>query len=146
MKIFPLIIAGLAGGSMALQGVLNSILGNKVGGFEATFVVHATATGLLGIVLALGVSHGSLRNIRSVPWFGFLGGPLSVIIIWGVLASISKVGAGSATTAIVAVQIVTALVLDFTGLAGDKVPLCGTRVAGAVIFITGAYLLLKQPA
>ncbi len=146
MKVFPLIIAGLAGGSMALQGVLNSILGKKIGEFEATFIVHAIATGLLGIVLVLGVTNGSLRNIRSVPWFGFLGGPLSVIIIWGVLASIGKVGAGSATTSIVAVQILTALALDLTGLAGDKVPLCATKVVGAVIFIIGAYLLLKQPA
>jgi len=146
LKIFPLAIAGLAGGSMALQGVLNSILGKKIGEFEATFIVHVIASGILGIILLLGVTDGSLRNVPFVPWFGFLGGPLSVIIIWGVLASVGRVGAASATTAIVTVQILTALGLDLLGITGEKVPISGTTVLGAVILIIGAYLLLKRPA
>ncbi len=146
MKIFALIIAGIAGGSMALQGVLNSILGKHIGEFEAAFVVHVIATIVLGIVLTFGVTQGSIRNIRSVPWFGFLGGPLSVIIVWGVLMSIGKVGAASATTAILTVQILTALILDYFGVAGEKVPVDKAKIVGVLVFIVGAYLLLREPS
>jgi transporter family-2 protein len=141
-----LVIAGLAGGSMAVQGVLNSILGEKIGEIEATFVVHVIATALLGVILMLGLAGGNIRNIGSAPWFGFLGGPLSVIIVWGVLASIAKVGAASATTAILTVQILTALALDCLGVTGRKADIDITKAVGVVIFIIGAYLLLKEPA
>lgn len=144
MKVFALVIAGLSGGSMALQGVLNSILGKKVGEFEAAFIVHVIATILLGIILVLGVTKGSIKNIRSVPWFGFLGGPLSVIIVWGVLMSIGRVGAASATTAILTVQILTALILDYFGVVEERVPIDTNKIVGVLLFIVGAYLLLKE--
>ncbi|HOA70631.1 MAG: DMT family transporter [Bacillota bacterium] len=144
MNIWPLIIAGLAGGSMAVQGVLNSILGEKIGEIEATFVVHVIATALLGLVLVSGLSGGNLRNIGTAPWFGFLGGPLSVIIVWGVLTSIAKVGAASATTAILTVQILTALALDYFGVTGQKADIGITKAVGVVVFIVGAYLLLRE--
>lgn len=146
MNIWPLIIAGLAGGSMAVQGVLNSILGEKIGEIEATFVVHVIATALLGLVLVSGLSGGNLKNIGTAPWFGFLGGPLSVIIVWGVLTSIAKVGAAPATTAILTVQILTALVVDYLGVTGQKADIDITKAVGVVLFIVGAYLLLKEPA
>lgn len=144
MRLFPLITAGMAGASMAVQGALNAVLGKKVGEFEAAFIVHVIGTLLLGIMLALGVSSGDLRNIRLAPWFSFLGGPLSAIIVWGVISSVSKVGVTSATTAVVTLQIFTALILDFIGLTGRKIPLDFTRILGAVIFIIGAYLLLRK--
>ena len=144
MNIWPLIIAGLAGGSMAVQGVLNSILGEKIGEIEATFVVHVIATALLGLVLVSGLSGGNLRNIGTAPWFGFLGGPLSVIIVWGVLTSIAKVGAASATTAILTVQILTALALAYFGVTGQKADIGITKAVGVVVFIVGAYLLLRE--
>jgi len=146
LNIWPLIIAGLAGGSMAVQGALNSILGEKIGEIEATFVVHVIATALLGIVLASGITHGNIRNIGSAPWFSFLGGPLSVIIVWGVLASIARVGAAPATTAILTVQILTALALDYFGVTGQKANIDITKAVGVVVFIIGAYLLLREPA
>lgn len=130
---------------MALQGVLNSMLGRKVGEIEATFVVHAIASVLLGILLLTGKTQGSIRNTLSAPWFVFLGGPLSVIIVWGVLASIGEVGAASATTAILTVQILTALALDYFQITGEKVQFDVGRIVGVVIFIMGAYLLLREP-
>lgn len=146
MKIFPLIIAGIAGGSMALQGVLNSILGKKIGDLEAVFVVHVIGTVLLGAGLLLGFTSGELRALKDAPWYSYLGGPLNILIVWGVIASVSKVGAAPATTAILAVQISTALLLDCFGVTGHKTALTFTRILGAAIFIAGAYLLLRKPS
>ena len=145
MKVFPLIIAGLAGDLWPFR--VSSILfwARRLGSLSylyCTRYAYRTSWNSVGI-------RSHQRESQKYPQCALLWvprRPVSVIIIWGVLASIGKVGVGSATTAIVAVQILTALVLDLTGLAGDKVPLCATKVVGAVIFIIGAYLLLKQPA
>ncbi len=144
MAVKPLLLAALAGASMAIQGTLNAVLGKKVGTFQASFVVHVIASVILGIVLLFGLSEGSLKAIGSCPWWAFLGAPLSAVIIWGVLTSIGQIGVGAATTAIVAAQISMALFLDFTGISGIKVSPSGTKMLGAVIFIIGAYLLLRR--
>ncbi len=40
MHITPLLIAAIAGASMAIQGTLNAVLGKRTGAFEASFIVH----------------------------------------------------------------------------------------------------------
>lgn len=144
MRLVALGIAGLSGVSMALQGALNAVLGKKVGSFEAAFLVHLTGSIILAVILLTGMSQGQLKAASSAPWWSFLGGPLSVLIIWGVLSSIGKVGVGFATTAIVAAQITAALVLDMFGITGEKVPLDMWKGLGAVLFVLGAYLLLRR--
>ena len=145
MKIGSLLIAALAGASMAVQGTLNSILGKKAGPFEAAFIVHAIGAVLLGGMLLVGLGQGTLRQAVQAPWYSFLGGPLSILIIWGVLVSVGQVGVSAANTAIVAAQIALALVLDVFGASGQKFVFGWQKVLGAVLFIVGAYLLLRQP-
>ena len=145
MKIGSLLIAALAGASMAVQGTLNSSLGKKAGPFEAAFIVHAVGAGLLGGMLLMGLGQGALRQAAQAPWYSFLGGPLSILIIWGVLVSVGEVGVSAANTAIVAAQITVALVLDVLGASGQKFVFSWQKVLGAALFIVGAYLLLKRP-
>lgn len=144
LHITPLLLAAIAGASMAVQGTLNAVLGKRTGAFEASFIVHVLGSLILGLVLLLGLSDGDVRKATEAPWWSFLGGPLSVVIIWGVLTSIGSVGVGAATTAIVAAQITTAIVLDILGLSGQKMPFDWTKGVGAVAFILGAYLLLRE--
>ena len=144
MRIVPLLIAALAGASMAVQGAFNSVLGKKAGAFEASFVVHVIGSILLGGLLVLGMGQGSLAKLKEAPWWSFLGGPLSVLIIWGVLTSVSAVGVSSANTAIVSAQIVTALILDFLGLTGQKVTIGWMKLLGAAFLIAGVYFLLRD--
>ena len=126
------IIAAIAGAAMAVQGTFNWILGEKTGGFEAAFIVHVIGAVLLGIILLSGRTGGNFSDARSAPWFSFLGGPLSVLIVWGVLTSIGKIGVAPATTAIVGSDIYG----TFPGCLGSgrpKVPLCAGRCIGAVV-------------
>lgn len=145
MKLGPLMIAALAGASMAVQGTLNSILGKKAGSFEASFIVHVIGAVLLGVILLLGYGQGSLKQSLEAPWYSFLGGPLSIVIIWGVLVSVAGAGVSAANTAIVAAQIAVALALDVCGVSGQKFAFNWWKVVGALLFIAGAYLLLRKP-
>lgn len=144
MKIVPLLVAALAGASMAVQGSFNAVLGKKAGSFEASFIVHLIGAVLLGGLLAFGFGQGGVRKALDAPWWSFLGGPLSVLIIWGVLTSVAEVGVSNANTAIVAAQIVTAIVLDCIGITGQKVSIGWMKVVGAMLFIGGVYLLLRD--
>lgn len=144
MKIVPLLIAALAGASMAVQGAFNAVLGKKAGSFEASFIVHVIGAVLLGGLLAVGMGHGGLRKALEAPWWSFLGGPLSVLIIWGVLTSVGQIGVSNANTAIVAAQIVTAIILDCLGVTGEKVSIGWMKIVGAVLFIAGVYFLLRD--
>ena len=146
MRLVSLAVAALAGASMAVQGVLNSVLGKKVGSLEASFIVHVTGAVLLGSILLSGLSQGSLKRAPAAPWYSFFGGPLSILIIWGVLTSVGRVGVSAANTAIVAAQIVTALLLDILGASGQKFSFGWLQALGATLLIAGTYLLLSNRA
>ena len=146
VKMLALLIAALAGVTMAIQGSLNTALGKIIGLLETTFVVHLVGLLLAGVLLfVLRLGSGDWHKYPEVPWYFYLGGVLGVIIIYGVVKSIASVGVAAATTAIIAGQLLTAAMVDHLGLFGlERIPFNWHRVAGAVMMTGGAWLLLKK--
>ncbi|MGI6711970.1 MAG: DMT family transporter [Bacillota bacterium] len=142
--LLPLIFALLSGIAMAVQGSLNSILGKIVGLLEATFIVHVIGLILVAVVIfGLKMGDGGLAKLPEVPWYAYLGGLINVFIIYGVVASIPKIGVANATTAIIVGQVTTALIIDCTGMFGlEKFPLSWTKIIGVVLLAGGAKLML----
>jgi transporter family-2 protein len=69
---------------------------------------------------------------------------LNVIIIYAVVRVIPEVGVGNATTAIIAAQIITALVIDNFGLLGmKKYVFHYTDILGIVLLAVGTRILLN---
>ncbi len=142
--LIAMLVAVLAGLTMALQGALNSILGKVVGLLEATFIVHVigTVTVLLGLFV-LGLGKGDLIKLPQAPWYTLIGGVLGVLIVYGVVFSIPKLGVAIATTAIIVGQVSTALAIDHFGLFGlDRVPFSWIKVIGVLLLAAGARLML----
>jgi len=142
----PLIIAALSGVAMAIQGTLNSYMAKIIGQLEATFMVHII--GLAAVAVALfgfRLGQGNLSKLGEVPWYGYLGGIVSVLIIYGVVASMPKVGVANATTAIIVGQVTTALIIDSTGLLGfEKCPITWMKALGVLLLAAGAKLMLAK--
>jgi len=139
-----LILASLAGAAMAVQGSLNSALGKVTGLVPATFLVHLLGTGAAGLLLLLPVTSGSLTRLPHAPWYAFLGGPLGVLIIYLVVASIPRLGVAVATTAIIVGQVGLAMVIDHFGLFGmEKIPFTWTKLVGLGLLAVGARLMLN---
>lgn len=142
----PLIIAALSGVAMAIQGTLNSYMSKIIGQLEATFMVHII--GLIAVVIVLfgfKLGQGHLDKLGQVPWYGYLGGIISVLIIYGVVASMPKVGVANATTAIIVGQVTAALIIDSTGLLGfEKCPLTWIKGLGVALLAIGAKLMLAK--
>lgn len=143
--VFLLIAAG-AGILMAVQGSLNSALSKVIGVLEGNFILHAI--GLLVVVIMLfifGLGKGDLNAVGKAPWYLYLGGIINVAIIYGVMLSIAKTGAGMATTAIIVGQLAMSLVIDQFGLFGlEKTPMNWGRGIGLVLMAVAAKLLLGK--
>mgnify|MGYP000860127238 CR=1 FL=1 len=145
VKLLPILIAAIAGITMAVQGTLNSLLSKAVGLLETTFwvqLVGAIASAILLFVLRLG--NGNLLELGKAPWYSLVGGLLGVVITFFVASSISRVGATAATTAIIVGQVTTAGLLDHFGLFGLKS--CAFTITdgvGIVLLAIGARLLLR---
>ncbi|ATW27014.1 DMT family transporter [Candidatus Formimonas warabiya] len=147
MKFFlPLILAALSGIAMAIQGSLNSVMAKVIGLLEATFMVHVIGLAAVTVALfGLKLGEGNLGKLAQVPWYGYLGGIISVLIIYGVVASIPKIGVANATTAIIVGQVTTALLIDCAGLWGlERFPMTWTKVLGVVLLAAGAKLMLVK--
>lgn len=143
--LLPLVLALISGILMAVQGSLNTALSKVVGIWEATFVVHATGTLVLIVVLFLfKIGRGHLGQLAQAPWYSYLGGIVGVFIIYLVAASIPEVGVANATTAIIVGQVLTAVIIDHFGIFGlDRAPCSWNQLAGLALLAIGAKLLLK---
>lgn len=137
----PLVLAAVSGSFMAIQGTFNSVLGKIIGFIESTFVVHLTGTILAGILILI-MGNGNFEKAGTVPWYAWSGGIVGVGIVLGVIGSISKLGVGLSTTAIIAAQLLTAYLIDHFGWFGmEKIPFDAGKLCGIILIITGAKLL-----
>lgn len=146
LETLPLVIAALAGVAMAIQGSLNSALGKVIGLWETTFIVHLVGLLLVSVLLFIcRLGDGGLADYFRAPWYTYLGGILGVLIIYGVVLAIPKVGVAPATTAIILGQVFTAGLVDHFGLFGmQKIPFSPWNILGTLLMAGGAWLILKQ--
>lgn len=140
----PFIIAAISGVTMAVQGTINSALSQKTNLLLATFIVH-----IIGTVVALAAVFARRSPIfgsfwQSIPWYLYLGGVLSVIIVGLVALSIPKIGVCNATTAIIIGQVGTAVLIDHFGWFGvQRLHWSLWQLLGIGLFAAGAKLLFR---
>lgn len=140
----PFVIAIISGISMAIQGTLNSSLSQKTSIFAATLLVHVIGTIVAFIALLAWRAPILNLNWGTIPWYSYLGGVLSVIIIGLVATSIPKIGVCNATTAIIIGQVTMAVVIDHYGWFGTtKLPWNAWQFVGVGFFAVGAKLLFR---
>jgi transporter family-2 protein len=131
---------------MAVQGSINGLVGKYIGTLESNFLMHCVGLGIIFVLLfVIRVGDGDWSRLGEVPWYGYLSGLINVIIIYGVMVSIPRLGAASATTAIIAGQVATATLIDWLGLFGlEKTPFSYWQVVGIVLLAVGARLMLAK--
>lgn len=146
MKWTYLIIAMVAGGAMAIQGTMNSVLGKIIGMWESTLMVHIIGLiTVIAVILVMGNGFQGVHKLGQAPWYVYLGGILNVLIIFGVVSSMPKIGVGNATTGIIFAQILTAVLIDKFGIMGvEKIPFRWLDIMGIGLLAVGTRILLKQ--
>lgn len=140
----PFLVATISGITMAIQGTINSSLSQKTSLISATLVVHIIGT-LVALISVIAWRAPLLKHPwSSIPWYLYLGGVLSVIIVGLVAVSIPKVGVCNATTAIIIGQVSMAVLIDHFGWLGvSRLPWSPWQLVGIGFFAAGAKLLFR---
>lgn len=145
-KIFslPFLTAAISGVAMAIQGTINSSLSQKTSLLSATLIVHIIGT-LVALVVVIAWRAPLLKHHWiNIPWYLYLGGILSVLIVGLVAISIPKVGVCNATTAIIIGQVSMAVLIDHFGWFGlSRLPWNPSQLLGIALFAAGAKLLFR---
>jgi transporter family-2 protein len=146
LRLFFLSGAGIiAGGLIAIQSVLNSGLGQRIGALGSVLVL----TGISAVVLiVLILVFPATSNLTALPglseWHLYLGGILGVVILATPIYLVPRIGTTSTLIAIMLGQSLFALLIDQFGLFDSlKIEISLARGIGVLLVAIGAYLAGK---
>jgi bacterial/archaeal transporter family-2 protein len=142
----PALATVFAGGLVALQAPINSMLGKTVGNLAAASVSFAIGlVVLVAITLTVGGGFGRIGEIGGLDPQYLLGGVLGAVYVTTVLISVRTLGAGGVTAATIAGQLTMSVVIDRAGLLGlDQRALTPGRVLGIALLAAGTFLIVRD--
>jgi transporter family-2 protein len=136
-------VAGLAG---AVQAAVMGELGERVGIVPAiAFAVMVALTCGLTVLLVWERSFAGVRAALHEPAWLWLGGVMSVFIVFAITVGPPRIGVTATIAIVIAGNLVSAALIDRFGLFGvDRVGITWPRVLGFVLLALGAALTLKR--
>lgn len=140
---------GLAAGAvLPFQGAVNAQLRTRLGDPLAvattSFVVAALA---ITVVLAIRRARGTtplprLRELRTAPWWAWLGGFAAVLYVTGTFLLIPEIGASTTVVLTVTGQQLASAVIDARGAFGlPRRPLTPLRIAGLLLLVASSVVV-----
>lgn len=141
-----LLLTVFAGGLIALQAPINSILGRSVGTFAAASVSFAVGTiALVLITVLIGGGFGAVGEARHLAWYYLMGGVLGAVYVTTALVAIRSLGAGGVVAATITGQLALSLLIDQLGILGvDRHPITWVRVLGVLMLALGTLLVIRD--
>jgi transporter family-2 protein len=140
------VVASAAGLGGAVQAAVMGELGDRVGIVPAVAVsvIVSLACGMVAL-LVWERSFAGLRAAAHEPAWLWIGGLMSVFIIFAVTIGPPRIGVTATVAVVIAGNLVSAAIIDRFGLFGvDRVGLGWPRVLGFVLLAAGAALTLKR--
>jgi bacterial/archaeal transporter family-2 protein len=137
------IAAGLAG---AVQAAVMGELGERVGIVPA--LAFAVVVSLVCALIALLVWERSFSGVRAAlhePAWLWLGGVMSVLIVFAITVGPPRIGVAATIGIVIAGNLVGATLIDRYGLLGQAaIPIDRWRLLGLLLLAAGAALLLSR--
>lgn len=142
-SILFMLAIGLASGiAIGLQGPMASIITQRLGALESVFIVHFG--GAIIALIPILIYGSKLGQWRSVPWYTLGTGLFGVMVIASISYMIPRLGVATATTIVIAGQLLAGVVLDHYGLLGVTTKsLDAARVVGLAIVTVGVWLTVR---
>lgn len=130
----------MAGLFIALQGIFNTRVSDKIGFWEANSFVKGTAF-LFAIIIMLITGKGNFSNITQINKIYLLGGVMGAVIVFGVMKGITYIGASKAVTLIIVSQLVFTLIINIFGLFGEPTwQITFPKILGLIFMFLGIIL------
>ena len=141
-----LLLTVFAGGLIALQAPINSMLGKSVGTFAAASVSFAVGTvALVMITVLIGGGFGEVGEARHLAWYYLTGGVLGAVYVTTALVAVRSLGAGGVVAATITGQLTLSLVIDQLGILGvERHPITWVRVLGVFMLAAGTLLIIRD--
>jgi transporter family-2 protein len=147
MNYAAMIVTALVGASVAVQIGLNATMSRHVGSPMAAALVNFVVGSLVLFLIVL-LSRGSLPVLAQAggaPWWVWGAGLLGAVFIAASTAFGPLIGGATFLALLVAGQMIAALAIDHYGVLGFPVrPVDGWRIAGALLVVSGVYLLARR--
>ncbi|MCH2160711.1 MAG: DMT family transporter [Phycisphaerales bacterium] len=150
MRWILLVLIFLVGLLQPVQAGLNATVSKATGSrFEAGMTNGLVNVVLLVIVVLtmwafFGKSSPGLSGLRTLPWWGYLGGAIGAGIVVVQLTAAPAFGAAVMVAVFVGGQCAGSILVDSTGLAGyTQRPIDTTRILGLVLAFAGMLLVAK---
>jgi transporter family-2 protein len=139
-------MTALAGGFVALQAPINSMLGRQIGTFQAAFLSFALGTITLTLIVALVKGgFGTVGEARNLSWYYLTGGLLGAIYVTTVLVTVRALGAGAVVAATITGQLTMSVLVDHFGLLGvTRDPISALKLVGIALLGLGTYLVVRE--
>ncbi|WP_182886394.1 DMT family transporter [Microbispora sp. H10885] len=138
----------VAGAVLPVQGAVNALLRREIHQPVATAVISfVVATITIAVVLAALLALGRtprprLGGLRTMPWWGWLGGGCAAVYVTATFTLIPAIGAAATVALTVTGQQLASAVIDHHGLLRlPRRPLTAARLAGLALLIAGSVLV-----
>ncbi|MBO4270043.1 DMT family transporter [Microbispora triticiradicis] len=138
----------VAGAVLPVQGAVNALLRREIHQPVATAVISfVVATITIAVVLAALLALGRtprprLGGLRTMPWWGWLGGGCAAVYVTATFTLIPAIGAAATVALTVTGQQLASAVIDHHGLLRlPRRPLTAARLAGLALLIAGSALV-----
>jgi bacterial/archaeal transporter family-2 protein len=143
-RLLAVLATVAAGGVIALQPVVNSVLGKSTSALGATFIGFVSGTIVLFVLLVVAGQLSTVKGATDVDWIYWTGGLMGVVIVGVSLVTVRELGAAGVVAATICGQLTLSLVLDYFGVLGlEKVGLTPDRVIGVALLAAGTFLLTR---
>jgi bacterial/archaeal transporter family-2 protein len=140
------VLASLAGLAGAVQAAVMGELGDRVGIVPAlAFAVFVSLTCALVALLVWERSFAGVRAALNEPVWLWLGGVMSVFIVFAITVGPPRIGVTATIAIVIAGNLFCAALIDRFGLFGvERVALTWPRFVGFVLLAVGAALTLRR--
>ncbi|OCP03047.1 MULTISPECIES: DMT family transporter [unclassified Ensifer] len=148
-KLGWIALALVAGAALPVQGAVNALLRQDLGGapFAVGTISFFVATLAMAAVMLVALAwqktpRPKLGGVQTMPWWGWLGGLAGATYVTTVFTAIPVIGAAAAVGFTVAGQQVASVFVDRYGwFRLPQRPVSGLRLAGVVLLLAGVALL-----
>lgn len=147
MKVFFYLLPVLCGIALAIQAVINGQLRLAIGSpLFAALISFLTGTAfLILLILITREPVPGITTLQQVSWVKWTGGLLGAFFVTAVIISVQKIPAANLFALIITSQFITALLIDHFGWFGTlQTAINPVKIAGALLLIGGAYLIIKK--